>query len=116
MLVRLSRAPVLSGGLRRKTQLSPVPSTWPPPPRPHLTSPQVLKSSKPAPSARFPRKQSVVSSYQKGRNRGGVTSANYVSVGNSRFGRRGDMTSTPGLETSTEPYLTRTVEVDWSPL
>ncbi|GFY13870.1 hypothetical protein TNCV_986421 [Trichonephila clavipes] len=47
MLVRLSRAPVLSGGLRHKTQLFPVPSTWPPPPRPLLTSPKVLKSSKP---------------------------------------------------------------------
>ncbi|GFT97643.1 hypothetical protein TNCV_4463601 [Trichonephila clavipes] len=45
--LRLSRAPVLSGGLRRKTQLSPRTSTWPPPPRPHLTSPKVLKSSKP---------------------------------------------------------------------
>ncbi|GFU30393.1 hypothetical protein TNCV_2717141 [Trichonephila clavipes] len=55
MLVRLSRAPVLSGGLRRKTQLSPVPSTWPLPPRPHLTSPKSLRSSKPAPSASFPR-------------------------------------------------------------
>ncbi|GFW40986.1 hypothetical protein TNCV_4089851 [Trichonephila clavipes] len=64
MLVRLPRAPVLSGGLRRKTQLSPVPSTWPPPPRPHLTSPKVLKVQNPAPSARFSRKQSVVSSYQ----------------------------------------------------
>ncbi|GFX80416.1 hypothetical protein TNCV_177551 [Trichonephila clavipes] len=42
-----------------------IPSiTWPPPPRPHLTSPKVLKSSNPAPSARY-RKQSVVSSYQK---------------------------------------------------
>ncbi|GFW24222.1 hypothetical protein TNCV_1847811 [Trichonephila clavipes] len=48
MLVRLSRAPVLSGGLRRKTQLfSPVPSTWPLPPRPHFTCPKVFKSSKP---------------------------------------------------------------------
>ncbi|GFU66285.1 hypothetical protein TNCV_464651 [Trichonephila clavipes] len=46
MLVRLSRAPVLSGGLRRKTQLSPVPSTWSLPPRPHLTSPKVLKKFK----------------------------------------------------------------------
>ncbi|GFX96304.1 hypothetical protein TNCV_2291921 [Trichonephila clavipes] len=55
MLVRLSRAPVLSGGLRRKTQLSPVPSTWPLPPRPHLTSPKILRSSKPAPSASVPR-------------------------------------------------------------
>ncbi|GFT52638.1 hypothetical protein TNCV_3765371 [Trichonephila clavipes] len=40
MLVRLSRAPVLSGGLRRKLSFSPVPSTWPLPPRPHLTSPK----------------------------------------------------------------------------
>ncbi|GFU38126.1 hypothetical protein TNCV_4328331 [Trichonephila clavipes] len=31
---------------------------------PHLTSPKVLKSSKPAPSASFPGEQSVVSSYQ----------------------------------------------------
>ncbi|GFQ68135.1 hypothetical protein TNCT_375341 [Trichonephila clavata] len=46
MLVRLPRAPVLSGGLRRKTQISPVPSTWPLPPRPHLTSPKVLRSLK----------------------------------------------------------------------
>ncbi|GFU16653.1 hypothetical protein TNCV_4186701 [Trichonephila clavipes] len=54
MLVRLSRAPVLSGGLRRKTQLFSCTSTWPPPPRPHLTSPQVLKSSKPAQVPDFP--------------------------------------------------------------
>ncbi|GFW11078.1 hypothetical protein TNCV_3934591 [Trichonephila clavipes] len=40
MLVRLSRAPVLSGGLRRKLSFSPVPSTWPLPPRPHPTSPK----------------------------------------------------------------------------
>ncbi|GFX25550.1 hypothetical protein TNCV_1408161 [Trichonephila clavipes] len=53
MLVRLSRAPVLSGGLRRKTQLSPVPSTWPLPPRPHLTSPKFLKSSKPRSKCQF---------------------------------------------------------------
>ncbi|GFX14451.1 hypothetical protein TNCV_1616341 [Trichonephila clavipes] len=47
MLVRLSRAPVLSGGLRRKTQIfscilymaASSKST-------HLTSPKVLKSSK----------------------------------------------------------------------
>ncbi|GFS83403.1 hypothetical protein TNCV_1059711 [Trichonephila clavipes] len=55
MLVRLSRAPVLSGGLRRKTQLfSPVPSTWSLPPRPHLTSPKILKFKTPCPSASFP--------------------------------------------------------------
>ncbi|GFU59582.1 hypothetical protein TNCV_3185541 [Trichonephila clavipes] len=51
MLVRLSRAPVLSGGLRRKTQL--LPSTWPLPPRPHLTSPKVLRSSKPRSKCQF---------------------------------------------------------------
>ncbi|GFX07141.1 uncharacterized protein TNCV_4268931 [Trichonephila clavipes] len=38
--------PVLSGGLRRKTQLFSVPSTWPLPPRPHRTSPKVLKKFK----------------------------------------------------------------------
>ncbi|GFT73325.1 hypothetical protein TNCV_4009441 [Trichonephila clavipes] len=53
MLVRLPRAPVLSGGLRRKTQLSPVPSTWPLPPRPHLTSPKVLRSSTPRSKCQF---------------------------------------------------------------
>ncbi|GFV29716.1 hypothetical protein TNCV_3668081 [Trichonephila clavipes] len=40
MLVRLSGSPVLSGGLRRKLSFSPVPSTWPFLPRPHLTSPK----------------------------------------------------------------------------
>ncbi|GFU43946.1 hypothetical protein TNCV_3101281 [Trichonephila clavipes] len=33
---------------------SPVPSTWPPPPRPHLTSPQVLKVQNPAQVPDFP--------------------------------------------------------------
>ncbi|GFW58607.1 hypothetical protein TNCV_1579391 [Trichonephila clavipes] len=53
MLVRLSRAPVLSGGLRRKTHFSHVPSTWPLPPRPHLTSPKILRSSKPRSKCQF---------------------------------------------------------------
>ncbi|GFX47665.1 hypothetical protein TNCV_699191 [Trichonephila clavipes] len=62
MLVRLSRAPVLSGGLRRITQL--FSGTL------FLQDPTLLvqRSSEvqhPAPSASFPREQSVVSSYQK---------------------------------------------------
>ncbi|GFX34755.1 hypothetical protein TNCV_2514711 [Trichonephila clavipes] len=68
MLVRLSRAPVLSGGLRRKTQLfSGTLYMAALPPRPHLTSPvqRFSEVQNPAPSASFPREQSVVSSYQK---------------------------------------------------
>ncbi|GFX08527.1 DUF5641 domain-containing protein [Trichonephila clavipes] len=37
----LSRAPVLSGGLRRKNSAFPCTPTWPLPPRPHLTSPKI---------------------------------------------------------------------------
>ncbi|GFU98196.1 hypothetical protein TNCV_1584051 [Trichonephila clavipes] len=69
MLVRLPRAPVLSGGLRRKTQLFlryPLHGRFLQDP----TSP-VQRSSEvqnPAPSASVPREQSVVSSFQKVKN------------------------------------------------
>ncbi|GFT73241.1 hypothetical protein TNCV_459571 [Trichonephila clavipes] len=53
MLVRLSRALVLSGGLRRKTQLFSGTLYMALPPRPHLTSPKVLKSSKPRSKCHF---------------------------------------------------------------
>ncbi|GFU28297.1 hypothetical protein TNCV_99711 [Trichonephila clavipes] len=54
MLVRLSRAPVLSGGLRRKTQLFLRTLYMVASPRPHLTSPKILRSSNPAQVPVFP--------------------------------------------------------------
>ncbi|GFU90581.1 hypothetical protein TNCV_484721, partial [Trichonephila clavipes] len=64
----LAPAPVLSGGPRRKTQLSPVPSTWSPstPDPPHQSRSSEVQN--PAPSASVPRGQSVVSSFQKVKN------------------------------------------------
>ncbi|GFX09456.1 hypothetical protein TNCV_4698421 [Trichonephila clavipes] len=53
MLVRLSRAPVLSGGLRRKTQLFSCTLYMAASSKTHLTSPKILRSSKPRSKCQF---------------------------------------------------------------
>ncbi|GFU85761.1 hypothetical protein TNCV_1791171 [Trichonephila clavipes] len=53
MLVRLSRAPVLSGGLRRKTQLSSGTLYMAASSKPHLTSPKIIRSSTPRSNCQF---------------------------------------------------------------
>ncbi|GFT42926.1 hypothetical protein TNCV_1614981 [Trichonephila clavipes] len=53
MLVRMSRAPVPSGGLRRKTQLFSGTLYMALPPGSHLTSRNVLRSSKPRSKCQF---------------------------------------------------------------
>ncbi|GFT50445.1 hypothetical protein TNCV_11481 [Trichonephila clavipes] len=55
MLVRLSRAPVLSGGLRRKTQLFSGTLYMAASSKTHLTSPRSSEVQHPALSASFPR-------------------------------------------------------------